>query len=184
MLLQLFPYLRLCLAFMLIRLTASGLSPAGYRSFRWFWPRCSIPGQAAARRRSTRLPRSSDGPFLPTDARRGKWALTMRPMGGILALIESGSSGRGAIPHRWYSPRAARHDSVRFRSRQYSLDERRSCVRGSQKRLRPWKRPGMLIHSGVLSFPSGAGPPAFHDALNRPFKAFFLCWEASMNDWE
>ena len=35
------------------------------------------------------------------------------------------SSGRGAIPHRWYSPRAARHDSVRFRSRQYSLDERR-----------------------------------------------------------
>nr|DAW11797.1 MAG TPA: hypothetical protein [Bacteriophage sp.]DAW99029.1 MAG TPA: hypothetical protein [Bacteriophage sp.] len=28
-------------------------------------------------------------------------------------------------PHRWYSPRAARYDSVKFRGRQYSLDERR-----------------------------------------------------------
>ena len=35
------------------------------------------------------------------------------------------SSGQGAIPYRWYSPRAARHDSVKLRSRQYSLDERR-----------------------------------------------------------
>ena len=32
---------------------------------------------------------------------------------------------RGEIPYRWYSPRAARYDSVRFRGRQYSLDERR-----------------------------------------------------------
>lgn len=35
------------------------------------------------------------------------------------------SSGQGAIPYRWYSPRAARHDSVKLRSRQYSLDGRR-----------------------------------------------------------
>ena len=51
------------------------------------------------------------------------------------------SSGQGdlemaRIPYRWYSPRAERHDSVtfikqyrfdkqEFRSRQYSLDERR-----------------------------------------------------------
>jgi hypothetical protein len=28
------------------------------------------------------------------------------------------SSGRGVSPHRWYSPRAARHDSVKFRGRQ------------------------------------------------------------------
>ena len=35
------------------------------------------------------------------------------------------SSGQGAIPYRWYSPRAVRHDSVKLRSRQYSLDERR-----------------------------------------------------------
>ena len=41
------------------------------------------------------------------------------------------SSGQGASPYRWYSPRAARHDSVRFRSRQYSLDERRQNAQGS-----------------------------------------------------
>ena len=39
------------------------------------------------------------------------------------------SSGQGAIPYRRYSPRAdairRKHDSVKFRSRQYSLDERR-----------------------------------------------------------
>jgi len=35
------------------------------------------------------------------------------------------SSGQGEIPYRWYSPRAERHDSVKLRSRQYSLDERR-----------------------------------------------------------
>ena len=35
------------------------------------------------------------------------------------------SSGQGASPYRWYSPRAARHDSVKLRSRQYSLDGRR-----------------------------------------------------------
>ena len=39
------------------------------------------------------------------------------------------SSGQGAIPYRRYSPRAdairQKHDSVKFRSRQYSLDERR-----------------------------------------------------------
>ena len=40
------------------------------------------------------------------------------------------SSGQGASPYRWYSPRAARHDSVRFRSRQYSLDERRQNAQG------------------------------------------------------
>ena len=38
------------------------------------------------------------------------------------------SSGQGAIPYRWYSPRAVRHDSVKLRSRQYSLDERRYQV--------------------------------------------------------
>ena len=32
------------------------------------------------------------------------------------------------IPYRWYSPRAVRHDSVKLRSRQYSLDERRYQV--------------------------------------------------------
>ena len=36
------------------------------------------------------------------------------------------SSGQGEIPYRRYSPRTAMAaDSVRFRSRQYSLDERR-----------------------------------------------------------
>ena len=39
--------------------------------------------------------------------------------------IKYKSSGQGVIPYRWYSPRAARHDSVKLRSRQYSLDERR-----------------------------------------------------------
>ena len=41
------------------------------------------------------------------------------------------SSGQGAIPYRRYSPRAdairRKHDSVKFRGRQYSLDERRMC---------------------------------------------------------
>ena len=41
------------------------------------------------------------------------------------------SSGQGAIPYRRYSPRAdairRKHDSVKFRGRQYSLDERRIC---------------------------------------------------------
>ena len=39
------------------------------------------------------------------------------------------SSGQGAIPYRRYSPRAdairRKHDSVKFRGRQYSLDKRR-----------------------------------------------------------
>ena len=47
------------------------------------------------------------------------------------------SSGQGAIPYRRYSPRAdairRKHDSVKFRSRQYSLDERR--MRGKTFRL-------------------------------------------------
>ena len=33
-------------------------------------------------------------------------------------------SGQGEIPYRRYSPRAERHDLVRFQSRQYSLDGR------------------------------------------------------------
>ena len=41
------------------------------------------------------------------------------------------SSGRGAIPHRRYSPRPAKAaDLVRFQNRQYSLDERRNCMTG------------------------------------------------------
>ena len=47
------------------------------------------------------------------------------------------SSGQGAIPYRRYSPRAdairRKHDSVKFRGRQYSLDERR--MRGKIFRL-------------------------------------------------
>ena len=47
------------------------------------------------------------------------------------------SSGQGAIPYRRYSPRAdairRKHDSVKFRGRQYSLDERR--MRGKTFRL-------------------------------------------------
>ena len=47
------------------------------------------------------------------------------------------SSGQGEIPYRRYSPRAdairQMHDSVRFRGRQYSLDERR--MRGTSFRL-------------------------------------------------
>lgn len=33
-------------------------------------------------------------------------------------------SGRGVIPHRRYSPRASKHDPVKFRSRRYSPDRR------------------------------------------------------------
>ena len=43
----------------------------------------------------------------------------------LYPTIKYKSSGQGVIPYRWYSPRAARHDSVKLRSRQYSLDERR-----------------------------------------------------------
>ena len=42
---------------------------------------------------------------------------------GVITMI---SSGQGEIPYRRYSPRTAMAaDSVRFRNRQYSLDERR-----------------------------------------------------------
>ena len=51
------------------------------------------------------------------------------------------SSGQGAIPYRRYSPRAdaffeRMHDSVKFRGRQYSLDERRMCGKWINLRFR------------------------------------------------
>ena len=66
----------------------------------------------------------NDGQLLITKA--GRFLLQF-PENSIIVITNKciWSSGQGEIPYRWYSPRAARHDSVRFRSRQYSLDERR-----------------------------------------------------------
>lgn len=103
--------------------------------------------------------------------------LTTPSRGSILWSIESGSSGRGEIPHRWYSPRAARHDSVKLRSRPYSLDERRSCDRrGIAPVPTDWLWNG--IHSGVFCF-LGPGPSAPSRCLEPPVQGIF-CFPGGM----
>ena len=73
------------------------------------------------------------------------------------------SSGQGASPYRWYSPRAARHDSVRFRSRQYSLDERRQNAQGAVSALACWMTALECVRSGVFLLRKGFCAP-----LSRP----------------
>ena len=99
--------------------------------------------------------------------------LTARRIWSILASIESGSSGRGAIPHRRYSPRAERHDLVKLQGRQYSLDGRRSCDRRDGF-LRPWTFALECVHSGAFLLSWMEAVPLFHDALNRWFRASFF----------